>query len=222
MFFFHLCKSRFFSIYVKTGLFISAKFSFFSLQKQFLVLQKQVLTIYALIIMIPTRYRACAAQPWSLREPSMRSGTSKRKWKSSTHRLIIIKCSQSWILDPDPAPPQVEELTNLKKIAEKQLEEALESLQAEREQRYLDCLPFLDCNAIVVDGDRGTSERSAWRISWFWPLHDMLCTIPCYDLTRYALKKELDSKNNSESMYQLGNLALSIQVRKSQKSQSVA
>ena len=33
--------------------------------------------------------------------------------------------------------PQVEELTNLKKIAEKQLEEALESLQAEREQRYL-------------------------------------------------------------------------------------
>jgi len=57
---------------------------------------------------------------------------------------------------------QVEELTNLKKIAEKQLEEALESLQAEREQRY-------------------------------------------------ALKKELDSKNNSESMYQLGNLALSIQ-----------
>lgn len=58
---------------------------------------------------------------------------------------------------------QVEELGNLKKIAEKQLEEALEALQAEREQRY-------------------------------------------------ALKKELDTKNNSESMYQLGNLALSIQV----------
>ena len=34
-------------------------------------------------------------------------------------------------------PAQVEELTNLKKIAEKQLEEALESLQAEREQRYI-------------------------------------------------------------------------------------
>ena len=127
--------------------------------------------------MIPTRYRACAAQPWSLREPSMRSGTSKRKWKSSTHRLIIIKCSQSWILDQDPAPPQVEELTNLKKIAEKQLEEALESLQAEREQRYLACLLLLDCNAIVVDGDRGTSERSAWRISWFWPLHDIYYTM---------------------------------------------
>ena len=31
---------------------------------------------------------------------------------------------------------QVMEQTNLKKIAEKQLEEALESLQAEREQRY--------------------------------------------------------------------------------------
>ena len=29
---------------------------------------------------------------------------------------------------------------------------------------------------------------------------------------RYALKKELDTKNNSESMFQLGNLALSIQV----------
>lgn len=57
---------------------------------------------------------------------------------------------------------QVEELTNLKRIAEKQLEEALESLQAEREQRY-------------------------------------------------TLKKELDAKNNSESMFQLGNLALSIQ-----------
>jgi len=57
---------------------------------------------------------------------------------------------------------QVEELTNLKKIAEKQLEEALESLQAEREQRY-------------------------------------------------ALKKELDAKSNTESMFQLGNLALSIQ-----------
>ena len=37
-------------------------------------------------------------------------------------------------LDGDD-PAQVEELTNLKKIAEKQLEEALESLQAEREQR---------------------------------------------------------------------------------------
>ena len=45
----------------------------------------------------------------------------------------------------------------------------------------------------------------------------MLYTIPCYDLTRYALKKELDSKNNSESMYQLGNLALSIQVRKAKR-----
>ncbi len=57
---------------------------------------------------------------------------------------------------------QVEELTNLKKIAEQQLEEALESLQHEREQRYL-------------------------------------------------LKKELDSRLNSDSLYQLGNLALSIQ-----------
>merc|ERR1719414_675654 len=56
---------------------------------------------------------------------------------------------------------QVEELTNLKRIAEKQLEEALESLQAEREQRY-------------------------------------------------SLKKEMDIKFNSETMYQLGNLALSI------------
>ena len=57
---------------------------------------------------------------------------------------------------------QVEELTNLKKIAEQQLEEALESLQNEREQRHV-------------------------------------------------LKKELDSKLNSDNMYQLGNLALSIQ-----------
>ena len=57
---------------------------------------------------------------------------------------------------------QVEELSNLKKIAEKQLEEALESLQNEREQRH-------------------------------------------------QLKKEMDAKMNSESMFQLGNLALSIQ-----------
>ena len=57
---------------------------------------------------------------------------------------------------------QVEELSSLKKIAEKQLEEALESLQNEREQRYI-------------------------------------------------LKKELDSRMNSENMYQLGNLAISIQ-----------
>merc|ERR1712223_276542 len=56
---------------------------------------------------------------------------------------------------------QVEELGNLKKIAEKQLEEALESLQAEREQRY-------------------------------------------------NLKKEMDIKFNNETMYQLGNLALSM------------
>ncbi|XP_068977179.1 protein bicaudal D isoform X1 [Bombus flavifrons] len=56
---------------------------------------------------------------------------------------------------------QVEELTNLKKIAEKQMEEALESLQAEREAKY-------------------------------------------------ALKKELDQRINSDSIYNLSNLALSI------------
>ncbi|CAK9833861.1 Protein bicaudal D [Anthophora retusa] len=56
---------------------------------------------------------------------------------------------------------QVEELTNLKKIAEKQMEEALESLQTEREAKY-------------------------------------------------ALKKELDQRINSESIYNLSNLALSI------------
>jgi len=57
---------------------------------------------------------------------------------------------------------QVEELASLKSIAEKQLEEALESLQAEREQRH-------------------------------------------------QLRKELDAKSNADSMYQLGNLALSMQ-----------
>lgn len=56
---------------------------------------------------------------------------------------------------------QVEELSNLKKIAEKQMEEALESLLAEREAKY-------------------------------------------------ALKKELDQRMNSESIYNLSNLALSI------------
>lgn len=56
---------------------------------------------------------------------------------------------------------QVEELMKLKQIAEKQLEEALESLQAEREAKY-------------------------------------------------ALKKELDQRINSESMFNLSNLAFSI------------
>ncbi|KAI4495731.1 hypothetical protein M0802_008354 [Mischocyttarus mexicanus] len=56
---------------------------------------------------------------------------------------------------------QVEELITLRKIAEKQMEEALESLQAEREAKY-------------------------------------------------TLKKELDQRINSESIYNLSNLALSI------------
>ncbi|XP_074113464.1 microtubule-associated protein Bicaudal D isoform X1 [Cotesia typhae] len=54
---------------------------------------------------------------------------------------------------------QVEELSNLKKIAEKQMEEALESLQAEREAKY-------------------------------------------------SLKKELDQRMNSESIFNLSNFAL--------------
>lgn len=54
-----------------------------------------------------------------------------------------------------------DELTNLKNIAEKQMEEALESLQAEREAKYV-------------------------------------------------LKKELDQRMNSDSIYNLSNLALSI------------
>lgn len=61
---------------------------------------------------------------------------------------------------------QVEELANLKKIAERQMEEALESLQAEREAKY-------------------------------------------------ALKKELDSRINSESMYNLSNLAMSMKLSES-------
>ncbi|XP_043496662.1 protein bicaudal D isoform X1 [Polistes fuscatus] len=56
---------------------------------------------------------------------------------------------------------QVEELITLRKIAEKQMEEALESLQAEREAKY-------------------------------------------------TLKKELDQRINSDSIYNLSNLALSI------------
>ncbi|XP_075215937.1 microtubule-associated protein Bicaudal D [Lycorma delicatula] len=63
--------------------------------------------------------------------------------------------------DVEVLQQQVEELTELKKIAEKQMEEALESLQAEREAKY-------------------------------------------------AMKKELDHRINSESMYNLSNLAFSI------------
>jgi len=57
---------------------------------------------------------------------------------------------------------QVEELSSLKAISEKQLEEALESLQAEREQRH-------------------------------------------------QLRKELEIKANADNMFQLGNLALTMQ-----------
>jgi protein bicaudal D len=57
---------------------------------------------------------------------------------------------------------QVEELSSLKAISEKQLEEALESLQAEREHRH-------------------------------------------------QLRKELEIKANADNMFQLGNLALSMQ-----------
>lgn len=57
----------------------------------------------------------------------------------------------------EAAQGQIEELTSLKRIAEKQLEEALEALQSEREQKY-------------------------------------------------ALKKELDQRVNSESIFNLNNL----------------
>uniref|UniRef100_A0A1B6KG67 Protein bicaudal D n=2 Tax=Graphocephala atropunctata TaxID=36148 RepID=A0A1B6KG67_9HEMI len=62
--------------------------------------------------------------------------------------------------DVEVLQQQVEELTKLKEIAEKQMEEALQSLQAEREAKY-------------------------------------------------AMKKELDHRINSESMYNLSNLAFS-------------
>ncbi|XP_042874742.1 protein bicaudal D-like [Penaeus japonicus] len=65
--------------------------------------------------------------------------------------------------ETDVLNSQVEELANLKKIAERQMEEALESLQAEREAKY-------------------------------------------------ALKKELDARMNSESMYNLSNLAMSMKL----------
>ncbi|XP_046661530.1 protein bicaudal D isoform X2 [Homalodisca vitripennis] len=63
--------------------------------------------------------------------------------------------------DVEVLQQQVEELTKLKEIAEKQMEEALQSLQAEREAKY-------------------------------------------------AMKKELDHRINSESLYNLSNLAFSI------------
>ena len=102
----------------------------------------------------------------------------------------------------------MEELTNLKKIAEKQLEEALESLQAEREQRFLKSLKmfkFLCCS-------RCSSFYVVLVVQEVQVVEFGDCVFICILYSRYALKKELDSKNNSESMYQLGNLALSIQV----------
>ena len=116
----------------------------------------------------------------------------------------------------------MEELTNLKKIAEKQLEEALESLQAEREQRFLKSLKMfkISCSSCC---SRCSSFYVVLVVQDVQVVESDDCVFICILYSRYALKKELDSKNNSESMYQLGNLALSIQVcakGKIQKSRS--
>ena len=113
----------------------------------------------------------------------------------------------------------MEELTNLKKIAEKQLEEALESLQAEREQRFLKSLKMFKFSCC----SRCSSFYVVLVVQDVQVVEFDDCVFICILYSRYALKKELDSKNNSESMYQLGNLALSIQVvakSKIQKSRS--
>ena len=102
----------------------------------------------------------------------------------------------------------MEELTNLKKIAEKQLEEALESLQAEREQRFLKSLKMFKFSCC----SRCSSFYVVLVVQDVQVVEFGDCVFICILYSRYALKKELDSKNNSESMYQLGNLALSIQV----------
>ena len=105
----------------------------------------------------------------------------------------------------------MEELTNLKKIAEKQLEEALESLQAEREQRFLKSLKMFK-NSCSSCCSRCSSFYVVLVVQDVQVVESDDCVFICTLYSRYALKKELDSKNNSESMYQLGNLALSIQV----------
>jgi len=56
--------------------------------------------------------------------------TSQIEYEGSKHEIRNLQ------EEVDVLDLQVKEQTNLKKIAEKQLEEALESLQAEREQRY--------------------------------------------------------------------------------------
>jgi len=81
--------------------------------------------------------------------------TSQIEYEGSKHEIRHLQ------EEVDVLDLQVKEQTNLKKIAEKQLEEALESLQAEREQRY-------------------------------------------------NLRKEIETKMNSDNMIQLGNLAQSI------------
>jgi len=66
----------------------------------------------------------------------------------------------------------------LKKIAEKQLEEALNSLQ----------VIFKHHKLVELEKKSVQAEREA----------------------KYALKKELDQRMNSQSMYNLSNLAFSI------------
>ena len=53
------------------------------------------------------------------------------------------------------------------------------------------------------------SRRNEIRNSQNW--YFVVFILQAEQEQRYALKKELDAKNNSESMFQLGNLALSIQ-----------
>ena len=82
----------------------------------------------------------------------------------------------------------MEELTNLKKIAEKQLEEALESLQAEREQRFLKSLKmfkFLCCS-------RCSSFYVVLVVQEVQVVEFGDCVFICILYSRYALKKELD------------------------------
>ena len=78
---------------------------------------------------------------------------------------------------------QVEELAKLKQIAEKQMEEALEALQVSGFVVCLNWKGLMDNKFKKIQG-----EREA----------------------KYALKKELDTHINRESMYNISNLAYSI------------
>ena len=98
---------------------------------------------------------------------------------------------------------QVKEQTNLKKIAEKQLEEALESLQAEREQRYnlrKEIEQKMNSDNMIQLGNLAQSIREndeSPRVEESGPASDLFSEIHLNELQK--LEKQLEGSESEKS-----------------------